>query len=78
VPGSQEATAAPCDTFMFMSELVREEECDRKAAEWRIAAKVAAEDPFRGVYLDLAANWRKKGEAISAAKQRPNPRSAGV
>jgi hypothetical protein len=49
---------------MFTSDIVREEDCERKALGERIAAKLAGENQFRRVYLELAAKWREKAEIV--------------
>jgi len=52
------------------------ESCELKAAECeRMAAKMGPEsEPFRRIYLDLAAKWRERAQQITALQRRRSER----
>jgi len=52
-----------------MSETIGIESCELKAVECEHIAAKMPDEPFRRIYLDLAAKWRERAEQITALQR---------
>ena len=63
-----------CNDEGRMSETNGTESCELKAAECEHIAAKMPDEPFRRIYLDLAAKWRERAQQITALQRRRSAR----